>query len=70
MRPPASPRRRRIGALVAILAASSAALRGTATHVSHTQAAPVWSDILTAASIVFLVFAIVFLVVMAVRNRR
>jgi len=65
---PSSPRRRRIGALVAILAGSAGAMRGTAAHVSHTDAAPVWPHLLDAAAIALLVLAIVVLVVAAIRR--
>ena len=62
-------RRRRMGALVAILAGAGVALHGGARHLDHPDAQPAWHQVFDIGSAVLIVAA-VFLLVFIVASRR
>lgn len=67
---PIPTRRRRMGALVAIVAGSGAAMGGAARHLDHPGVQPLWHRLFDIGSAVLIVAAIVLLVVTGVRMRR
>ena len=71
---PNRSRRRNMGAVVAILAGSSAALRGVSSHLDHptvqTYVQTLWHRVFDIGSAVLIVAAIVLLVFLGVRRWR
>lgn len=71
---PNPTRRRNMGALVAILAGSSVALRGVSSHFDHpavqTHVQTLWHRVFDIGSAVLIVAAIVLLVFLGVRRWR
>lgn len=67
---PIPTRRRRRGALVAILAGSGAAMGGVARHLDHPGVQTLWHRLFDIGSAILIVAAIVLLVVTGVRMRR
>ncbi len=64
------PRRQRLGALVAILAGSSVAFRGAATHLDHPNVQPLWHQLFDIGSAILIVAAIFLIVFLGVRRWR
>jgi len=62
--------RRRGGALIVVLGGASAALRGTALHLSHSPGGVTWSRIFEAMSIMLLILAVGLLAITFFRRNR
>ena len=61
------PRRRRFGAIVAILAGSSSAMIGLGRHLDHPTVQPLWHRVFDIGGAVLLVTAIALLVFTGIR---
>ena len=61
------PRRRRAGAIIAILAGSSSAFMGLGRHLDHPSVQPLWHRVFDIGGAVLLVTAIALLVFTGVR---
>ncbi len=68
--PSPNSRRRRAGALVAILAGAGVAMHGGARRLDHPDVQPLWHRLFDIGSAVLIVAAIFLLVFMVARRRR